>query len=55
MKLSLFLILITIQISFSQDILTKRNGEKIEAKIELISSNEIKYKMFKNTSLNYQN
>ena len=37
-----------LQISLSQDILTKNNGEHVEAKIELISSSEIKYKMFKN-------
>jgi hypothetical protein len=34
--------------NYSQDILTKRNGETIEGKIELINNSEIKYKKFLN-------
>ena len=34
--------------AFCQDILSKKNGENIQAKIELISNSEVKYKMYNN-------
>lgn len=40
--------LLSLQIAQAQDIVTKRTGEKVEAKVMEISNTEIKYKLFKN-------
>lgn len=45
---SAFFCLLSLQIAQAQDIVTKRTGEKVEAKVLEISSTEIKYKLFKN-------
>ncbi|RPD98178.1 hypothetical protein EGM88_06710 [Aureibaculum marinum] len=42
----LFLCLNSYTFSYSQDIITKINGEKIKAKVELIEKDEIKYKRY---------
>ena len=46
-SITLFFFLISYS-TFCQDVLSKINGENIQAKIELISKSEIKYKMYNN-------
>lgn len=40
--------LLCLQFAQAQDVVTKRTGEKVEAKVLEISSTEIKYKLFRN-------
>lgn len=42
----LFVLIAFSKISFSQDLITKKNGEEIKAKILEVTQNEIKYKNF---------
>jgi len=44
----LFIILLIPYTAFSQDTITKKSGENIQAKIELITGSEIRYKIFTN-------
>lgn len=46
--LSTLLVIFTIGICFSQDVITKRTGEEIKAKVLEVTKTEIKYKNFNN-------
>jgi hypothetical protein len=51
MKISIFTILVSvfsISFSFAQDIITKKSGEDIQAKVLEVSTTELKYKKFDN-------
>ncbi len=45
-----FILISSITLSFSQDVITKKNGEEIKAKITEVSTTEIRYKLFDNQS-----
>ncbi|WP_162053081.1 hypothetical protein [Pontibacter pamirensis] len=46
--LSILLCLFSLQFAQAQDLITKRTGEKVEAKVLEISTLEVKYKLFSN-------
>ena len=48
--ITLFLLIMISTIGYSQDILTKKNGEDIQAKVLEVTTGEVKYKKFDNQS-----
>ncbi|MDR2083424.1 MAG: hypothetical protein LBP67_00285 [Bacteroidales bacterium] len=48
LSLLLFLTIFGVTLCYAQDVITKQNGEDIQAKVVEIGSNEVKYKKFDN-------